>query len=88
MFVVADPRARLGEVADWVYRHPSGRLLLIGVTGTSGKTTTSYLLESGLRRAGHLTGLVGGMETRVGDADRRRAASPRPRPPTCRRCSR
>ena len=59
VFVVADPRARLGEVADWVYRHPSGRLLLIGVTGTSGKTTTTYLLETGLRRAGHLTGLVG-----------------------------
>src|SRR5262249_50336215 len=35
-----------------------------GVTGTSGKTTTSYLLESALRRAGHLTGLIGGVETR------------------------
>ena len=67
VFVVADPRARLGEVADWVYRHPSGRLLLIGVTGTSGKTTTTYLLETALRRAGHLTGLAGGVETRVGE---------------------
>jgi UDP-N-acetylmuramoyl-L-alanyl-D-glutamate--2,6-diaminopimelate ligase len=67
VFVVADPRARLGEVADWVYRHPSGDLLLIGVTGTSGKTTTSYLLEAGLRRAGHLTGLAGGVETRIGN---------------------
>ena len=37
------------------------------MTGTSGKTTTSYLLEAGLRRAGHLTGLVGGVEIRVGD---------------------
>src|SRR5262249_6407625 len=37
------------------------------VTGTSGKTTTTYLLESGLRAAGHLTGLVGGVQTRVGD---------------------
>jgi UDP-N-acetylmuramoyl-L-alanyl-D-glutamate--2,6-diaminopimelate ligase len=68
VFVVADPRARIGEVADWVYRHPSGNLLLIGVTGTSGKTTTSYLLESGLRRAGHVTGLAGGVETRVGES--------------------
>ncbi len=49
VFVVNDVRARLGEVAAWVYGNPSGRLLLIGVTGTSGKTTTSYLLESGLR---------------------------------------
>jgi UDP-N-acetylmuramoyl-L-alanyl-D-glutamate--2,6-diaminopimelate ligase len=68
VFMVADPRARLGEVADWIYGHPSQRLLLIGVTGTSGKTTTSYLLEAGLRRAGHMTGLIGGVETRVGEA--------------------
>ena len=65
VFVVADPRARLGEVASWVYGDPSSRLMLIGVTGTSGKTTTTYLLESGLRMAGHLTGLAGGVETRV-----------------------
>jgi UDP-N-acetylmuramoyl-L-alanyl-D-glutamate--2,6-diaminopimelate ligase len=68
VFVISDPRGRLGEVADWVYGHPSARLLLIGVTGTSGKTTTTYLLESGLRGAGHLTGLLGGVETRVGGA--------------------
>jgi len=66
VFVVADPRARLGEVACWVYGDPSRRLRLIGVTGTSGKTTTTYLLESGLRTAGHLTGLIGGVETRIG----------------------
>ncbi|MGH3259299.1 MAG: UDP-N-acetylmuramoyl-L-alanyl-D-glutamate--2,6-diaminopimelate ligase [Streptosporangiaceae bacterium] len=66
VFVVADPRARLGEVACWVYGDPSRLLRLIGVTGTSGKTTTTYLLESGLRAAGHLTGLIGGVETRIG----------------------
>jgi UDP-N-acetylmuramoyl-L-alanyl-D-glutamate--2,6-diaminopimelate ligase len=65
-FVVADPRARLGEVAAWIYGYPSERLLLIGVTGTSGKTTTTYLLESGLRTAGYLTGLIGGVQTRIG----------------------
>ncbi len=65
VFVVADPRARLGEVSSWVYGNPSGRLLLVGVTGTSGKTTSTYLIESGLRQAGHLTGLIGGVETRV-----------------------
>jgi UDP-N-acetylmuramoyl-L-alanyl-D-glutamate--2,6-diaminopimelate ligase len=67
VFVVGDPRARLGEVAAWIYGRPSARLTLIGVTGTSGKTTTTYLLESGLRAAGHLTGLVGGVQTRIGD---------------------
>jgi UDP-N-acetylmuramoyl-L-alanyl-D-glutamate--2,6-diaminopimelate ligase len=68
VFVVGDPRSRLGAVASWVYGNPSARLLLIGVTGTSGKTTTTYLLESGLRAAGQSTGLVGGVETRIGDA--------------------
>ncbi len=68
VFVVADPRSRLGEVAAWIYRNPSARLQLIGVTGTSGKTTTTYLIESGLRMAGHLTGLIGGVETRVAAA--------------------
>jgi UDP-N-acetylmuramoyl-L-alanyl-D-glutamate--2,6-diaminopimelate ligase len=68
VFVVADPRARLGEVAAWIYGDPSSRLLLIGVTGTSGKTTTTYLIESGLRMAGHVTGLVGGVETRIAAA--------------------
>jgi len=67
VFVLADPRARLGEIACWVYGNPSARLRLIGVTGTSGKTTSTYLLDAGLRAAGHLTGLVGGVETRVGD---------------------
>ena len=66
VFVIADPRARLGEIACWVYGDPSSRLRLIGVTGTSGKTTSTYLLDSGLRAAGHLTGLVGGVELRVG----------------------
>jgi UDP-N-acetylmuramoyl-L-alanyl-D-glutamate--2,6-diaminopimelate ligase len=65
VLVVADPRSRLGEVASWIYGNPSARLELIGVTGTSGKTTTTYLIESGLRMAGHLTGLIGGVETRV-----------------------
>src|ERR1700758_493051 len=42
-------------------------MTMIGVTGTSGKTTTSYLCEAGLRAAGHTTGLVGGVEIKVGD---------------------
>jgi UDP-N-acetylmuramoyl-L-alanyl-D-glutamate--2,6-diaminopimelate ligase len=66
VFVLADPRGKLGEVSCWVYGNPSSRLLLIGVTGTSGKTTSTYLLESGLRAAGHQAGLIGGVETRIG----------------------
>jgi UDP-N-acetylmuramoyl-L-alanyl-D-glutamate--2,6-diaminopimelate ligase len=67
-FVVADPRARLGEVAAWIYGYPADRLLLIGVTGTSGKTTTTFLLESGLRAAGYPAGLIGGVQARIAGA--------------------
>ncbi|MDE3720254.1 UDP-N-acetylmuramoyl-L-alanyl-D-glutamate--2,6-diaminopimelate ligase [Nocardiopsis sp. N85] len=65
--VVPDARAALGTVAAWIFKEPSRDLLLIGTTGTSGKTTVSYLIESGLRRAGMGTGLIGTVEMRVGD---------------------
>ena len=67
-YVVDDPRHVLGELAAWVYGDPAEQLTTIGVTGTNGKTTTAYLLESGLRAASSgSTGLVGTIETRVGD---------------------
>ena len=67
VLVVDDPRADLGDVASWIYGEPSKRLRVLGVTGTNGKTTTSYLLDAGLRAAGEKTGLVGTIETRIGD---------------------
>jgi len=66
VFVVSSPRERLGDVSCWIYGDPSHRMTMIGVTGTSGKTTTSYLCEAGLRAAGHRTGLVGGVEIKIG----------------------
>ncbi|MGI8336839.1 UDP-N-acetylmuramoyl-L-alanyl-D-glutamate--2,6-diaminopimelate ligase [Actinomadura scrupuli] len=66
VLVVQDPRAVLGRVAAWAYGDPAGDLTLIGVTGTSGKTTTVYLLEAGLRAAGLNTGVIGTVETRIG----------------------
>jgi UDP-N-acetylmuramoyl-L-alanyl-D-glutamate--2,6-diaminopimelate ligase len=62
---IGDPRARLGEVAAWIYGHPAEQLLMLGVTGTNGKTTTTFLADAGLRAAGHVTGLVGTVETHV-----------------------
>jgi UDP-N-acetylmuramoyl-L-alanyl-D-glutamate--2,6-diaminopimelate ligase len=62
-----DPRSVLGALSTAVYGDPAADLLLLGVTGTNGKTTTAYLLEAGLRAAGHTTGLVGTVETRVRD---------------------
>ncbi|MEU7869689.1 UDP-N-acetylmuramoyl-L-alanyl-D-glutamate--2,6-diaminopimelate ligase [Dactylosporangium sp. NPDC049140] len=67
-FIVADkPRDVLGEVASKVYGEPTRRLTTIGITGTAGKTSTTYLIEAGLRAAGQVTGLIGTVETRLGD---------------------
>ena len=60
---------------------------MLGVTGTSGKTTTAYLIEAGLRAAGQRTGLIGTVETRIA-GERLASAFTTPRRPTCRRCSR
>ncbi|MDT3400021.1 UDP-N-acetylmuramoyl-L-alanyl-D-glutamate--2,6-diaminopimelate ligase [Streptomyces sp. B1866] len=66
--VTADPRARMGELAAAVYGEPGRDLRLIGITGTSGKTTTAYLVDGGFRQATEAaTGLVGTVETRIGD---------------------
>ncbi len=65
VLVVPQPRDVLGALAAWVYGNPGAGLLLVGVTGTNGKTTTAYLVEAGLRAVGHRTGLVGTIETRI-----------------------
>ncbi|MER6521424.1 UDP-N-acetylmuramoyl-L-alanyl-D-glutamate--2,6-diaminopimelate ligase [Streptomyces sp. NPDC001553] len=67
VLAVADPRARMGELAAAIYGRPGEALLQLGITGTSGKTTTAYLVEGGLRAAGRATGLVGTVEMRIGD---------------------
>jgi UDP-N-acetylmuramoyl-L-alanyl-D-glutamate--2,6-diaminopimelate ligase len=69
VLVHPEPRAVLGDVAATVYGHPSERLRVIGVTGTSGKTTTTYLVEAGLRSAGRVPGLVGTVGIRIGGRD-------------------
>jgi UDP-N-acetylmuramoyl-L-alanyl-D-glutamate--2,6-diaminopimelate ligase len=63
--VVDAPRKVLGDLARWVYDDPSAAMDVVGVTGTNGKTTTAYLLESAFRASGRATGLVGTVETRV-----------------------
>lgn len=56
---VFDPRDALALCAANFYGHPARRLKLIGITGTKGKTTLSYLLESILVKAGYSTGVIG-----------------------------
>ncbi|MGP3981305.1 UDP-N-acetylmuramoyl-L-alanyl-D-glutamate--2,6-diaminopimelate ligase [Streptomyces sp. KR80] len=51
VLVVDDPRGRMGALAAAIYGDPGRDLLQIGITGTSGKTTTAYLIEGGLRAA-------------------------------------
>lgn len=65
VLVVEDVRRVLGPVAAEIHGHPSRELTVIGVTGTSGKTTTSHLLEAGLIAAGHTVGLIGTTGTRI-----------------------
>ncbi|MEX5307797.1 Mur ligase domain-containing protein, partial [Kocuria sp. CPCC 205258] len=67
VLVTDDPRGRMGELATEIYGHPGDDLLQIGITGTSGKTTTAYLVEGGLKAAGRSTGLIGTVEMRIGD---------------------
>ena len=63
------PRAVLGALAAEVYGHPSDRVVVLGVTGTSGKTTTAHLIEAGLRSAGRVPGLIGTVGVRIAGSD-------------------
>ena len=63
---VPDTRIALANVADCFYQHPSRKLTVIGITGTNGKTTISYLLESILKEAGHNPGVIGTIDYRFG----------------------
>lgn len=65
--VVEEPRTVLGQVAAGIYGDPATGLTMLGITGTNGKTTTAYLIESALRSHGLRTGLVGTVEMRIGD---------------------
>lgn len=63
----ADPRTLLGAVAVWFYDRPGDALTTFAVTGTNGKTTTTYLLDHVLSTLGRTVGLIGTVETRSGD---------------------
>ena len=65
--VVDDVRAALGPVSSLVYGEPSTAMRVLGVTGTSGKTTTTFLMRAGLLAAGRVPGLVGTVATLIGD---------------------
>ena len=57
--IVKSTREVMGEIAALIYDHPAEKLLMIGVTGTNGKTTTTYIIRSILNAAGIKSGLLG-----------------------------
>ena len=64
--IVPNPRQALARLADRFYGSPSRSLKVIGVTGTNGKTTTTYLIEAILKHARHKTAVVGTIAYRLG----------------------
>jgi UDP-N-acetylmuramoyl-L-alanyl-D-glutamate--2,6-diaminopimelate ligase len=66
--VVPNSRAALARISAEFFGHPGRDLTVIGITGTDGKTTTSYLLRGILRHAGISTGLIGTVGIHIGDA--------------------
>lgn len=66
VIVIEDVAERLGEIASLCHDRPADRLRSFGITGTNGKTTTTYMLEQILTHAGCKTALIGGVELRIG----------------------
>ncbi len=59
MILVPNSRQALAKISSNFYGDPSSRIRLIGITGTNGKTTTTYLLESIFKKAGYTAGVIG-----------------------------
>jgi len=68
--LVPSTRVSLARLAGAYYSHPSRQLTLVGITGTNGKTTTSYLVEALLRARGLATGVIGTIQYVLGDETR------------------
>ena len=64
---VAETRYAMAHIAAAYFGYPAGRMKIIGITGTKGKTTTTYLIKSILENAGYKVGLVGTIEVIIGE---------------------
>src|SRR5436309_2787462 len=64
--IVPSARLALARAADAYYGHPSRQLTVVGITGTNGKTTTSYLVDALLQSRGLRTGVIGTIQYRIG----------------------
>lgn len=69
LVLVEDSNGALSALADAFYRHPSRELLVVGITGTNGKTTTSFLVRSIYEAMGLKTGLLGTIMYSIGEKE-------------------
>ena len=67
MLLVPEVRPVLGPIGAALYGRPAESMTMLGITGTNGKTTTSFLMEGGLSAAGVHAGVIGTTGTRIGD---------------------
>ncbi|MGE5401051.1 MAG: UDP-N-acetylmuramoyl-L-alanyl-D-glutamate--2,6-diaminopimelate ligase [Ignavibacteriales bacterium] len=65
--LVQDSRVALAEISNAFYKEPSKKLNIIGITGTKGKTTTSYYVKNILEQSGHKPGLIGTIANYIGE---------------------
>ena len=65
--LLPDTRAAFAEMCAAWFGHPADRLKIVGVTGTNGKTTVSYLVKTILEAAGHKVGLIGTIQNMIGE---------------------
>ena len=66
---VDHPRSILGHLSSWMYGDPAPALMMVGVTGTQGKTTTTWLAEGALQAGGINAAVVGTVGTRICGVD-------------------
>jgi UDP-N-acetylmuramoyl-L-alanyl-D-glutamate--2,6-diaminopimelate ligase len=67
--VVKDDRKAMALISKRFYRCPSDDMLMVGITGTSGKTSSTYMMKSVLEEAGYNTGLIGTVHIQYNDMD-------------------
>lgn len=67
IILTSDTRIAMQLIAPWFFEFPARSLRVIGITGTNGKTTTTYLLRSILRAAGYRVGVIGTIQTLIDD---------------------
>jgi UDP-N-acetylmuramoyl-L-alanyl-D-glutamate--2,6-diaminopimelate ligase/murE/murF fusion protein len=64
---VPDTRLAMCSIVPYFFDYPSRKLRMIGITGTNGKTTTTYLIQSILKEAGYKIGVIGTIQTMIGE---------------------